>query len=160
MSDYDEQADIFPEDHEFRLDPDQVRDTFSDCLFATRDEAENSPNAVTVKGIVWDVVFDKTKLDEHADLIMRMLMELPEAFRQSAGGGWSFLNACDDRHGNQWTSFHETMGMLFMMGEGIGKVTMPLPRDMWNILPGGMPYYIVMDREDSVIEGSGASKPD
>lgn len=167
-----------PETGEFRLHPDQVRDTFSDCLFETKEEAEaaiESGDAVQVEGIVWNVVFKKAKLDEHAELIMRMLMELPEAFRQTGGGGWSFLNACDDRHGNQWTSFHETMGMLFMMGMAIDKVTMPIPREMWNILPGGMPYYVVMDRVDtdvvevattdvadakSVIEGSGASKPD
>jgi len=178
VSDYDEQADKFPEDHEFRLDPDQVRDTFQDCLYHTKEEAEAGlelGKAVTVEGIVWNVVFSKAKLDEHADLIMRMLMELPEAFRQTGGGGWSFLNACDDRHGNQWTSFHETMGMLFMLGTGIGKVVMPLPRDMWTVLPGGMPYYVILDREDtdvvevatddvadakSVIEGSAASMTD
>lgn len=148
-------------EYEFRLDPDQVRDTFQDCLFTTQPEAEaalEDGSAVMVEGIVWNVVFKKSKLDEHADLIMRMLLELPIPFRQSGGGGWSFLNACDDRHGNQWTGFHETMGMLFMLGQGIDKVTCPLPRDMWNVLPGGMPYYIIMDREDSVIEGSGASK--
>lgn len=148
------------EEAEFRLDPDQVRDTFHDCLFETKQEAESSPDAVTVEGIVWNAVLNKVKLDEHAELIMRMLMELPDQFRLSAGGGWSFLNACDDRHGNQWTSFHETMMMLFMLGIGIGKVTAPVPREMWNILPGGMPYYVILDRdpEKSVIEGSGASK--
>jgi len=69
---------------------------------------------------------------------------LPEQFKGSAGGGWSFLNACDDKHGNQWTDLHLRMEQLFQLGIGIGKVKCLMPRAMWSALPGGMPYYAVI----------------
>jgi hypothetical protein len=72
-----------------------------------------------------------------------MLAELPDMFKESGGGGWSFLNACDDRHGNQWTGLHQRMEQLFQLGIGIDKVECQLPREVWPALPGGMPYYIV-----------------
>jgi hypothetical protein len=125
---------------EFKLDPDQVTDTFGDCL---AEHAELQEGDVDIDCIVFTARFSKDKLEEHRELITQMLMELPETFRKSGGGGMSFLNACDDRHGNQWTSFHRTMAMLFGLGEGLGLVSKPLPRDMWNVLPGGVPYYII-----------------
>jgi hypothetical protein len=141
-------------EEEFRLDPTEVEATFKDCLYDTKEEAESDPKAVTVEGIVWNAVLNPAKLDEHRELITKMLMELPDQFRQSAGGGWSFLNACDDRHGVQWTGLHQTMGMLFMLGEGIGKVVKPLPREMWNVLPGGMPYFIILDKQPEPVSQS------
>ena len=72
-----------------------------------------------------------------------MLSELPDEFRVSGGGGWSFLQACNDRHGTQWTGFHQAMEELFMLGMAAGLVTELLPRDLWDALPGGMPYYAV-----------------
>lgn len=129
------------DDAEFRLDPQQVEATFKDCLFDTVEEAER--RGIKIEGIVFDAMFNPAKLEEHRELITQMLMELPDQFRKSAGGGWSFLNACDDRHGNQWTSFHQTMSMLFLLGEGIGMVKSQLPKEMWSALPGGMPYYVI-----------------
>jgi hypothetical protein len=87
--------------------------------------------------------------------IRAMLAELPDQYRKSGGGGWSFLNACDDRHGTQWTGFHRTMEHLFMLGLAIGAVTLLMPRELWDALPGGMPYYMVdVDDEPSPPEGS------
>lgn len=64
---------------------------------------------------------------------------------KSSGGGWTFLNACHDRHGNLWTGFHRRMEELFMLGLAIGKVHCLFPRDLWDALPGGMPFYMVDD---------------
>jgi len=55
----------------------------------------------------------------------------------------SFLNACQDRNGNQWTDLHQRMEQLFVLGQAAGFVSCLLPRDMWAALPGGMPYYVV-----------------
>lgn len=121
----------------FRLNPEQVGETFEAC--AGRD--------VEVDMIIAKVSFDKIKLMEHAELIGAMLLELPLEFRQSGGGGWSFLQACMDRHGNQWTGLHLRMGQLFAMGEALGLVKCPIPRTMWSVLPGGMPYYIILDKQ-------------
>lgn len=126
---------------DFRLDPAQVEATFKDCLFETAEEAQEK--GIVVEGIVFDAMLNPAKLDEHRELITQMLMELPDQFRRSGGGGWSFLNACEDRHGNLWTGLHQTMSMLFLLGEGIGMVKSQLPKHMWPMLPGGMPYYVI-----------------
>ncbi len=123
----------------FTLDPDQVEQVFRDCLTDSED------GSVEVDVINGRARLDKAKLADHAELIAAMLLELPEQFRRSGGGGWSFLNACEDRHGNQWTGMHRTMAWLFGLGMGIGMVECMLPRDLWEALPGGMPYYLVKD---------------
>ena len=39
-------------------------------------------------------------------------------------------------------------GKLVVLGIGVGMVAYSLPRDVWNILPGGVPYVII-DTKDS-----------
>lgn len=124
---------------DFRLDAQQVEDTFEACL----------GDDVEVDAIAFLARLDKAKLADHAELILAMLLELPTEFRASAGGGWSFLNACNDRHGNQWTGLHRTMAQLFAMGQGLGLVACLLPRDLWEALPGGVPYYAILDKEQA-----------
>jgi len=135
-----EYAELTDTDAEFRLDPQQVVDTFGDCLAEHETLQEGD---VDIDCIVFTARLSLAKLEERRILITQMLGELPDSFMKSKGGGWSFLNACDDRHGNQWTSFHQTMAMLFGMGQGLGLVTCVLPRDLWAALPGGMPYYAI-----------------
>jgi hypothetical protein len=72
-----------------------------------------------------------------------MLSDLPDEFQASGGGGWSFLNACMTKTGEQWTGMHPTMDKLFMLGIAAGKARWLMPRDMWSVLPGGMPYVSV-----------------
>ena len=55
----------------------------------------------------------------------------------------SFLDACMDKHGNQWTDFHQTMEQLVQLGIAIGEVEYCLPRDLWSALPGGVPFLVV-----------------
>lgn len=120
-----------------QLDPQVVEQTFEACY---------DPNGeVEVAGIMLPARFDKARLADHAERIAFLLGELPDEFKASCGGGWSFLNACMDRHGNQWTGMHSTMDKLFMLGMGIDMVVSQLPREMWDALPGGMPYYVVKD---------------
>lgn len=72
-----------------------------------------------------------------------MLDKLPEQFHEATGGGWSFLNACNDRHGNQWTGLHQRMEQLFQLGIALGRVSYCLPREFWSAMPGGVPYIVV-----------------
>lgn len=55
----------------------------------------------------------------------------------------SFLSACNDKHGKQWADLHLRMEQLFQLGLAIGKAECVFSRDMWEILPGGMPYYVI-----------------
>lgn len=107
---------------------------------------EQSENIKNVEGITRTWAFDPWMLNLHADDIYSMLLQLPENFRKSAGGGWSFLCACNNNEGCQWGE-HFHMEMLFCLGIAIGKVKFLLPRDLWSVLPGGVPYCMVLDVE-------------
>jgi len=122
------------------LNPERVNAIFTDCLFG---DGEDTSKYVKAEGITSNVGFHPGRLEGHKAEIEAMLDELPDEFKKSGGGGWSFLNACNDKHGNQWTDLHLRMEQLFQLGIGIGKVQCQMSREMWSILPGGMPYYVV-----------------
>jgi hypothetical protein len=107
--------------------------------------APDAPDQVLVEGIISQFGFNREILESHRDEITGLLAELPDEFKKSGGGGWSFLNACQDRDGNQWTGMHWTMERLFALGMGLGLVQSLMPRDLWKVLPGGVPYYMVVD---------------
>jgi len=100
-------------------------------------------DAILVEGIMNNFGFHPQRVESHREEIEAFLMELPDDFRSTGGGGTSFLNACYDRHENHWGE-HHNMEQLFVLGLAIGKVSMPMPRDFWSALPGGMPYYTVI----------------
>lgn len=102
----------------------------------------DNPNNVVVAGVVYKYTFDKSKLVEHRKEIIDLLAELPDNFRKQSGGGWSFLNVCEDKHGRLWGE-HIHVDLLMSMGIAIGVVEYLMPREMWPILPGSVPYYVV-----------------
>lgn len=113
----------------------RVKELFESCL--------TGKNIVEVEGIISRYGLDKEILDANKDEIKGMLQELPDQFKYNSGGGWSFLNACNDRDGNQWTGLHERMEQLFVLGMGLGIVEYVMPRDLWAAFPGGMPFLVV-----------------
>lgn len=123
------------------LTSEKVEEIFMDCLFK---EGEDTSNYIKAEGVIHSVGFHPGRLASHREEIKTLLGELPGAFKTSRGGGMSFLNACNDKHGNQWTGLHQHMEQLFQLGIAIGKVKCLLPRNMWSALPGGMPYYVVI----------------
>jgi len=122
------------------LIPEHVQAVFMACLFK---DGEDTSDHIIADGIVQTVGFHPGRIEEHRQEIHNMLAELPDEFRASNGGGSSFLNACMNKHGNQWTGVHQTQEQLVQLGIAIGEVEYCLPRDMWKILPGGMPYIAV-----------------
>ena len=122
------------------LSPQRVEEVFMDCLFR---EGEDTTNHVKAEGIMVTVGFHPERLGTHREEIEAMLAELPDEFCESGGGGWSFLNTCMDRHGSQWTGLHQIMDQLFTLGIAIDKVAYQLPREVWSVLPGGMPYLVI-----------------
>ena len=122
------------------LDPQRVEAIFFNCLFK---DNEDTSNRVVAEGIVNTVGFNPERVERHKAEIAALLDELPDQFMKSSGGGWSFLNACNDKHGNQWTGNQQRMEQLFQLGIAIGKVEYQLPRDVWSELPGGMPYLVI-----------------
>ena len=118
----------------------KVSKIFMDCLFK---EGEDHTGYVRAEGITTTVGFHPGRLEQHRSEVIAMLQELPDDFKRSSGGGMSFLQACMDRNGNQWTGMHQAMEQLFQLGIALGLVTYPLPRRFWDRLPGGMPYVTV-----------------
>jgi len=122
------------------LTSENVNQVFTNCLFL---EDEEKNNFVMAKGITIDVGFHPKRLDEHKDKIIEMLDQLPNNFKMEGGGGSSFLNACLDKNGNQWTDLHKTVEKLLLLGLGIDKIFYCLPKEMWQFFPGGMPYFFI-----------------
>lgn len=95
--------------------------------------------------------FDAVRLADNQDIIREMLLELPREFMKTGGGGWSFLNACNDKHGCQWTGLHQTMAQLFLLGMTIRMVVPTLPPELTDILPGGVPYFTILDNQKDIV---------
>ena len=117
------------------LTPDAVTDIYRACA------AEDGE--VEVHGVVHVARLSRVALDEHAEQIRDLLGQLHPTFRVDGGGGWSFLNMCQNAEGEQWTGMHLTMEMLMVLGLGIGRVTLLMERELWPALPGGVPYLSV-----------------
>lgn len=118
-----------------------VEKVFRECLA----KEEEKDGTVECNMVVHSFVFLKDKLKENTDDIYSMLRELPEDFMENIGGGYSFLAARNDKNGKQWTGEHLTMEKLFALGTGIGKVKCPILRGLWQVMPGGMPYFVVLE---------------
>lgn len=131
------------------INPEEVHAAFLDCLFLEEEITDGKPpkTAVLVEGIQATFALHPMRLMRKREQVGKWLFSLPEQFRADKGGGWSFLNACYDVNGEQWTGLHQRMDELFCMGLGLGIVSRLMPREMWDVLPGGMPYYAVQIKE-------------
>lgn len=118
----------------------QVETIFSACLYK---KEEDVGEPFVVDGIMAKVSFNRERVEAYKMEIAEMLLELPAVFHKSTGGGMSFLSACVDRHGEQWTGEHVVVGKLFDLGLATGNVEYCLPRHAWGMLPGGVPYYVI-----------------
>jgi hypothetical protein len=132
------------------IDSKQVVTILTDCLFTEEELVEGvlseDADAVIANGILFNYAFHPQRLESHREEVEQMLCNLPLAFRPSAvggGGGWTFLNACQDANDVQWTGEHRVMEILFCLGIALGVAEWSLPRDLWEALPGGMPYVAV-----------------
>jgi len=123
-----------------KLTAENVIKTFNFCLFK---EKENTNNVVKVDGIMHKFGFHPERLKASRNHIESMLVELPDAFHKDKGGGWSFLNACENNKGEQWGE-HTHIEQLFCLGIGIGKAKFQMDRKMWKMFPGGMPYVVIL----------------
>lgn len=118
--------------------PDDVSD--ADRKKLIRGEAVDG--ITMVEGVIGGFAFVTAKLEEKRVDIKTMLKDLPDEFMKSGGGGHSFLNACMTKDGEQWGE-QPTVGELVCLGLGLKLVEFVMPREMWSILPGGMPYFVV-----------------
>lgn len=102
-------------------------------------------DAIKVDGVVHKFAFNPERLMASKVKIDELLSELPDPFHRSKGGGWSFLNACQDKSGELWGQ-HQDIERLVCLGIGVGSASW-LMKEMAEILPGGMPYLEVHPAE-------------
>lgn len=125
------------------LSSENVHRIFEACLFV---EGENTANYLLAEGISCRVGFNPDKVNVCRQEIEGLINELPDTFKKNVGGGMSFLNMCEDRNGNLWTGMHPTVDKLVCLGLAIGKLEYLMPRQNWNLFPGGMPYLVIKDQ--------------
>ena len=125
-----------------KLTSEAVQAVFLDCLFKKEEIVDGKPpsDAVIVEGVVQKFGLHKQRLESHRSEVAELLAELPDEF--SKGGGWSFLNMCNTKDGVQWGE-HRNMEQLMVLGVWLGLMRFAFPRDMWIVLPGGVPYVSV-----------------
>jgi hypothetical protein len=129
------------------INAEQVTAAFRQCLYPEIEEVDGKQqipeDAIIVDGVVMKVAFIPEGLEIIKELVRLWLEELPHQFRDDSGGGWSFLNACNLETGEQWTGLHQVMDQLFCLAVALDLASCQLPREMWDALPGGMPYYVL-----------------
>lgn len=126
--------------------------TFSERLtalvvdsFFTREEVPDPSNipgdAVVVEGVARNYAFHPARIEKNKPQIIQLIREVvPDVFLKGKGGGFTFLNLCNDRNGEQWTDLHREMEALVCLGIAVGRAGYCLPRDLWAVFPGGVPY--------------------
>jgi len=123
-----------------KLTASNVESVFADCLF--RDHEDKS-NAKLIECVLHKFGFHPDRLESHRQDVRNMLADLPNEFHSSGGGGWSFLNACMDKDGNQWGE-HHSIEKLLALGIALNDAKILIARERWNLFPGGMPYFSVL----------------
>lgn len=116
-----------------------VQKILFDCFFK---DGESTDVHIKAQGVRGPMGFHPERLESHRLDIEGLLKQLPIEFMKSGGGGYTFLNGCLTSTGEQWGD-QSNVDELLCLGIAIGKVSFSMPREMWNILPGGMPYFTV-----------------
>lgn len=120
------------------IDSKKLFEVFQDCLMSKKDIVNGKAKVeyIVIEGIINRYCLDKGKLKKHEEFIKEFIKELPDEFVQ----GWSFLNLCCDEENEQWTSSNIGAEQLMVLAMGINKAQYLVPRTMWDMLPGRVPY--------------------
>ena len=94
-----------------------------------------------VEGIRMKVGFNPEKIEKNKDDINLLLDNMHSKFSE----GWTFLNLCLDKNNNYWTGNYLTMEKLLLLGLAIGRIEYCCDRNMWDILPGKIPYIFIKE---------------
>jgi len=121
------------------LTVENLESVVSDCLFK---KDEDRGNYVEGSGVILRFGFHPERLEKHRADIEDMLNQLPDEFKKNSGGGYSFGMAYRRKDGVHWGE-HRHIDTLLCLGIAIGKARTQFPRDMWNIFPGGLPYFVI-----------------
>lgn len=128
-------------------DVEKIKAILIDCLYRDEELSKDGSQPegfVSAEVVMTTFGFHPGRIASHRAEIREQLDGLPEPFREDKGGGWSFLNACMNRDGQLWTGEHRMIDCLLALGVASGQAKILLPRKMWSVMPGGMPYFVVL----------------
>lgn len=103
--------------------------------------------AIFVEGVMTTFGFHPDRLETHREEVRDWLSQLDDNFMKDKGGGWSFTQVPFTKSGEQWGEQRDAQNLL-VLGEGLGLVKNQMPREIWEALPGGMPYYSINLEEE------------
>jgi len=131
----------------------EVHDTLVSCLYTNEEidaclaEGLDVPkDAIVVDGIMRAFGFHPARLEAARPQVKAWIKEMDPAFLTSGGGGMSFLNLCMLADGTHWAE-HPTCEAFVVLAFGLKLGSFPMPREMWKVLPGQMPYVTLVDAE-------------
>jgi hypothetical protein len=85
--------------------------------------------------------FGRPMIEVKRDEIKALLSELDPKFFRSVGGGGSVIDMPVDRYNRQWGEQIDADALCALaFAAGLGEYCMP--REVWSVLPGGMPYVV------------------
>jgi len=116
-----------------------------DCLNGKEEGAQK------VEGLVHGFGFNPDKIKQHREEIKELLDQMPLEFHPAGvggGGGYTFLNLPFTRDGEQWGEQRDAEALL-CLGIAAGMATILVPRSVWNMFPGGVPYCAIDTSEKS-----------
>lgn len=137
------------------INVEEVKKILMDCLFKKEElNSESLPTEpwIASSGVVSQFGFNANRIEKHAGRIHEILKELPSEFQPlsgGGGGGWTFLNACQDKEGVLWGQQRD-VDELLTLGIAAGWAEIQMPRELWSSLPGGVPYFEVLEERKKV----------
>jgi hypothetical protein len=126
------------------LNSEIVEKIFKDCLFSPE---EDCTKAVEVQGISEIFLFHSDRLENYQQMIWELLDQLPHTFKEKGGGGWTFLKACLNKDGILWGQQNHA-DQLLSLGIALKFVALLTPKELWPLMPGGVPYYRIFEKKD------------
>lgn len=124
------------------IDTERLHEIFTDCLFQSDEIAADGIPLVPpkiIQGITRQYGLYPERYKKYKDELVSMLEELPDAFKC----GISFLQMPFDKNEDQWGE-HINCEQLVVLGIANDLIMYPFPKDMWEVLPGGLPYIKIL----------------
>jgi hypothetical protein len=119
----------------------KLNDIMFYVLFSSDEIVDNKPpeNAIIVEGITRKFCFHPERLSKKKEEVKEILREIPPEFHENTGGGYMFQKLCMDKNNRQWGE-HVDMELLCCLAIGLNLGKWVFPREIWKVLPGGLPY--------------------
>lgn len=137
------------------LKPQTVQALCGFCLFSQSQINEPSnENAIAIIGEGKKMGLCAAKIARIKNVLTTLLFQLPTeyfdlAFKdlKGAGGGFVFVNLCNNYEGNLWTGMQAIMDDLLILGQAAGRVKNLTKSDISDCMPN---YYIILKKPASV----------